>query len=173
MLLLVNEDLVCEKLTALEKRPQLDLIYYRGKVSLAPILRYLEAKFEEVKSKEIKILQGLSIKFTEPVVVYGEFAARVGVSEEAARAFLTANVPSDYVAMPDVLVSNEKLLQIGKRIKEAVCAAGKLLLNESSRIIEEEGVEDSANVLAKLGYRIKWRGINSEQAEISKIQIES
>ena len=170
MLLLVNEDLVCEKLSALEKRPQLDMIYYRGKVSLAPILRYLEAKFEEVKSKEIKILQGLSIKFTESVVAYGEFAARVGVSEEAARAFLNANVPSDYVAMPDVLVSNEKLLQIGKRIKEAVCATGKLSLNESSRIIEEEGVEDSANVLAKLGYRIKWRGINSEQAEISKIQ---
>ena len=170
MLLLVNEALACEKLSALEKRPQLDLIYYRDKIPFAPILRYLEAKFEEVKSKEIKILQGLPIKFTEPVVAFGEFAARIGVSEEAARAFLTANAPSDYVAMADVLVSNEKLLQIGRRIKEAIGAAGKLSLKEAARIIEEEGVEDSANVLAKLGYRINWRGINSEQAEISKIQ---
>ena len=40
MLLLVNETLACEKLSALEKRPHLDLIYYRDKISLAPILRY-------------------------------------------------------------------------------------------------------------------------------------
>jgi len=170
MLLLVNETLACEKLSALEKRPQLDLIYYRNKIPLAPILKYLETKFEDVKSKEIKILQGLPIKFTEPVVAFGEFAARIGVSEEATRAFLTANAPSDYAVMADVLVSNQKLLQIGRRIKEAIDAAGKLSLKEAARIIEEEGVEDSANVLTKLGYRINWRGINSEQAEISKIQ---
>jgi predicted nuclease of restriction endonuclease-like RecB superfamily len=169
MLLLVDEALACEKLSTLEKRPQIDLIYYRGKIPLAPILRYLEAKFEEVKSKEIKFLQDLPMKFTEPVVAFGEFAARIGVSVEAARAFLTANTPSDYVAMADVLVSNEKLLQIGRKIKEAIGAAGKLPLKEAARIIEEEGVEDSANVLAKLGYRINWQGINSEQAEIAKI----
>ena len=67
MLLLVNEALACEKLSALEKRPQLNLIYYRNKISLAPILRYLETKFEDVKSKEIKLLENLSIRFTEPV----------------------------------------------------------------------------------------------------------
>jgi predicted nuclease of restriction endonuclease-like RecB superfamily len=169
MLLLVNEALACEKLSTLEKRPQIDLIYYREKIPLAPILRYLEAKFEEVKSKEIKILQDLPIKFTEPIVAFSEFAARIGVSEEAARAFLTANTPSDYVAMADVLVNNEKLLQIGRKIKEAIGVAGKLSLKEAARVIEEEGVEDSANALAKLGYRINWRGINSEQAEIVKI----
>ena len=168
MLLLVNEALACEKLSALEKRPQLDLIYYRDKISLAPILRYLETKFEEVKSKEIKLLEGLPIKFTEPVVAFREFADRIGVSEEAARAFLAANPPSGYVALADILVSNEKLLQIGDRIKEAISQSGKLSLKEAARIIEEEGVDDSANVLAILGYRIKWRGINSEQAEVSK-----
>jgi len=168
MLLLVNEALACEKLSALEKRPQLDLIYYRHKIPLAPILRYLEKKFEEVKSKEIKILEGLPIKFTEPVVAFGEFAARIGVSKEAARAFLAANPPSGYVAMVDILVSNEKLLQIGRRIKEAVSQTDKLAFKEAARIIEEEGIDDSANVLAALGYRIKWRGINSEQAEVSK-----
>ena len=168
MLLLVNEALACEKLSALEKRPQLDLIYYRDKISLAPILRYLETQFEEVKSKEIKILEGLPIKFTEPVVAFGEFAARIGVSAEAARAFLAVNPPSGYVALADILVSNEKLLQIGDRIRVAISQSGKLPLKEAARIIEEEGVDDSANVLAMLGYRIRWRGINSEQAEVSK-----
>ena len=168
MLLLVNETLACEKLSALEKRPQLDLIYYRDKISLAPILRYLQTKFEDVKSKEIKLLEGLSIRFTEPVVAFGEFADRIGVSAEAARAFLVVNPPSGYVALANILVSNEKLLQIGDRINVAISQSGKMPLKEAAKIIEEEGVDDSTNVLTMLGYRIKWRGINSEQAEVSK-----
>ena len=166
MLLLVNEALACEKLSALEKRPQLDLIYYRDKISLAPILRYLETLFEQVKSKEIKVLEDLPIKFTEPIVDFGEFAARIGVSAEAARAFIIIHPPFGYVALANTLVSKEKLLQIGNKIRVAICKSGKLPLKEAARIIEEEGVDDSANVLAMLGYRIRWRGIDSEQAEI-------
>lgn len=168
MLLLINEALACEKLSALEKRPQLDLIYYRDKISLSPILRYLETKFEEVKNKEIKFLEGLSIRFTEPVVGFGEFADRIGVSAEAARAFIVVHPPSGYVALADTLISDEKLLQIGGRIEKAISQSGKLPLKEAAKIIEEEGVDDSANVLTMLGYRIRWRGIDSEQAEVSK-----
>jgi uncharacterized protein len=168
MLLLINEALACEKLSALEKRPQLDLIYYRDKISLAPILRYLQTQFEQVKSKEIKVLEGLLIKFTEPVVGFGEFAARIGVSSEAARAFLSINPPSGYVALADMLVSNEKLLQISDRITLAISQSKKLPLKEAARIIEKEGVDDPANVLATLGYKIRWRGIDVEKAEVSK-----
>jgi predicted nuclease of restriction endonuclease-like RecB superfamily len=168
MLLLVNEALACEKLSALEKRPLLDLIYYRDKISMAPILRYLQTKFDGVKSKEIKLLEGLSIRFTEPVVDFREFAGRIGVSAEAARAFLVVSLPSGYVALADFLVSNEKLLQIGDRIRVGISQSGNLPLKEAARIIEEEGVDDSANVLTMLGYRIRWRGINSEQAEVYK-----
>jgi len=168
MLLLVNEALACEKLSALEKRPLLDLIYYRDKISLAPILRYLETKFDDVKSKEIILLEGLSIRFTEPVVAFREFADRIGVSAEAARAFLVVSPPCGYVVLADILVSNEKLLQIGDRIRVAIGQSGKLAFKEAAGIIAEEGVDDSANVLTMLGYRIRWRGINSEQAEVSK-----
>jgi hypothetical protein len=144
------------------------LIYYRDKISLAPILRYLETQFEQVKSKEIKVLEGLPIRFTEPVVGFREFADRIGVSTEAARSFLAVSPPSGYVALADILVSNEKLLQIGDRIRETISQSRNLTLKEAARIIEEEGVDDSANVLTMLGYRIRWHGINSEQAEVSK-----
>jgi predicted nuclease of restriction endonuclease-like RecB superfamily len=166
MLLLVNEALACEKLSALEKRPHLDLIYYREKIPLAPILRYLETKFEKVKSEEMKLLEGLRIKFTEPIVVFREFAARIGISPEAARSFLTINPPSGYVGMADTLISNKKLQQIDTRMKEASCHSGKLPFKEATRIIEEEGVDDSSNVLSALGYKIRWRGIDSDQAEV-------
>ncbi len=169
-LLLVNESLACEKLSALEKRSQIDIIYYHNKIPLGPILRYLETKFEEAKSKEITLLESLTIKFTEPIVSFKEFADRIGVSTEAARAFLVANPPSGYIAIANTLISNKKLLQIDARIKENISRLGKLRLREAARIIEEEGVDDSANVLAALSYKILWRGIDSDQAQVEPSQ---
>jgi uncharacterized protein len=168
MLLLVNEALACEKLRALEKRPQLNFIYYHDKIPLASILRYLETAFEGVKAKEIQFLETLSVKFTEPVVSYDEFAARIGISTEAAKAVLTVNPPHGYVAMPNILVSMEKLTQINKPIEECLKQSGKLPLNEAIRLIESEGVSDASCALTQLGYKITWHGINSEQAEVSK-----
>jgi hypothetical protein len=169
MLLLVDEALACEKLVALEKRPQLHFIYYHDKIPLASILRYLEKAFEEVKAKEINFLENLPVKFTEPVVSYAEFADRVGVSVEAVKAVLTVNSPSGYVAMPNILVSKEKLNQIGNRIEEYLKQSGKLTLSEATRIIEAEGISDASYALTQLGYKITWHGINSEQAMVSKI----
>ena len=168
MLLLVNEDLVCEKLTALEKRPQLNFIYYHDKIPLASILRYLKTAFEEVKAKEIKFLENLPVKFIEPVVSYDEFATRIGISTEATKAVLTVNPPSDYVAMPNILVRKEKLIQINNQIEECLKQSGKLPLTEAIRLIEAEGVSDASCALTQLGYKITWRGINSEKAEVSK-----
>ena len=169
MLLLVDEALACEKLTELEKRPQLYFIYYRDKIPLAPILGYLEKAFEEVKAKEIKFLETLPVKFTEPIVSYAEFADRIGVSVEVVRAVLTDNPPEGYVALPNLLLSKEKLEQISIKIEEHLKRSGKLSLTEATRIIEAEGITDESYVLTQLGYKINWRGINSDQAEVSKI----
>jgi hypothetical protein len=129
----------------------------------------LEKAFEEVKAKEIKFLENLPVKFTESIVVYDEFAARVGVSVEAVQAVLTVNSPSGYVAMPNILVSKEKLGQMSITIEECLKRSGKLSLTEATRIIEAEGISDASCALTQLGYKITWRGINSEQAEVSKI----
>lgn len=169
MILLVDEALACEKFAALEKRPQLHFIYYHNEVPLAPVLRYLGSLFEEVKAEEIKVLESLPVRFTEPVVNYAEFAQRIGFSTEAVQTFLTANAPSGYVAMPNDLVSEGKLLHVSGLIEEHQKKSVKLTLNEITRIIEAEGVSDVSCVLTMLGYRISWHGISSEQAEVYKI----
>jgi len=166
MILVVNDALSCEKLVTLEKRPQLHFIYYHDKISLAPILRYLKTAFEEVKAKEIKLLEDLPVKFTEPIVSYTEFADRVGVSVEAVQAVLTANPPSGYVPMPNSLVSKEKLTQIACALNEAWKQSGKLTLSQATQVIEAEGISDASYALNYFGYKITWHGINSEQAEI-------
>ena len=168
MLLLVNEALACEKLAELEKRPQLFFIYYRNKIPLAPVLRYLEKTFEETKIKEIKFLENLQTKFTEPAVFFSEFADRIGISVEAVTKVLTANPPSGYVALPNSLVSNEKLTQINNQIREHLITSGKLSLTQAIKLIDAEGIADESCVLTLLGYKIIWKGINSEQAQVTR-----
>jgi predicted nuclease of restriction endonuclease-like RecB superfamily len=166
MLLVVNDALACEKLAPLEKRPQLHFIYYHDKISLAPILRYLQAAFEEVKTKETALLETLPVKFTEPIVSYAEFAARIGVSVEAVQAFLAANPPAGYLSASNSLVSQESLQQIRVTLDETLKQKGKLTLNQATQLIEAKGVNDTSCILNHLGYKIVWHGINSEQAEI-------
>jgi predicted nuclease of restriction endonuclease-like RecB superfamily len=166
MLLVVNDALACEKLLPLEKRPQLHFIYYHDKISLAPILRYLQTAFEEVKTKETAMLENLDVTFTEPIVLYTEFAERIGVSVEAVQSVLTANPPTGYLPTHNSLVSQESLQQIRVTLDNALKPSGKLTLNQATQLIEATGVTDASCVLNHLGYKIVWHGINSEHAEV-------
>lgn len=168
MLLVINESLACEKLTKLEKNPALELIYYRDKVPLAPILRRLESTIAGVRIKQIEFLKDLQIRFTESVVRFEELAARVGISTEAVSAVLASSPPSGYIATPNSIVREEKLEQIKKQILDRLAQGGKLFLPEAIRLIEAEGGTDATWILNAIGSRVTWHGISVEQAEISK-----
>jgi len=166
MILVVHETLACEKLAKLEKRPQLHFIYYKDKISLAPILQYLQGEFEEIKTKEIQTLQETPITLTEPIIRYAELANRLGFSVESVQTALTTKPPTGYVSISNGLISAEKLQQISNLLKDAVTQFQKLTLNQATAIIETHGVNDTSSILNRLSYKIKWHGINSDQAEI-------
>jgi hypothetical protein len=168
MLVAVNETLACEKLANLEKNAQLNIIYYRDKIPLAPILRYLERAFQNVQTTQTDLLKSLSVIFTEPFVNYEEFAARIGISTEAVKEALTEKPPEGYTAMSDGLVRKDKLEQIRRKIEEQLGPTGRLPLPDAIRIIETEGVADATKSLEALGYRINWHGIDAEKAEVAK-----
>lgn len=168
MLVAVNENLVCEKLANLEKNTQLNIIYYHDKIPLAPVLRHLEGALQNVHATQTGFLKNLPVIFTEPVVNYDEFAARIGVSTEAVKAALTEKPPEGYTMMPNSLVRKDKLEQISKKIEEQLSRTGRLPLPDAIRIIETEGVTDATKSLETLGYKIVWRGINAEKAEVTK-----
>lgn len=166
MLIAVDEALACEKLAKLEKHAKLNIVYYRNKVPLPPILRYLEEAFQHVKEKQARFVRSLPVTFVEPVVNYEEFAARIGVSTESVRTALTEKPPQGYVVLPNSLVKKDKLEEIGKTLEQQMSQTGRLLLPEAAKIIETEGAKDSSNVLKALGYKIKWQGISPETAEV-------
>jgi len=169
MLVAVNETLACEKLANLEKNAQLNIIYYHGKIPLAPVLRHLERAFQNVQTTQTRLLESLSVIFTEPFVNYEEFAARIGISTEAVKETLTEKPPEGYTAMSDGLVRRDKLEQIRMKIEEQLGQTGRLPLPDAIRIIESEGVADATKSLEALGYRINWHGIDAEKAEVAKL----
>jgi len=168
MLVLINEGLACEKLAKLEKQARLDVIYYRDKISLAPIIRYLEERFGEVKAKQVGFVRDLAVVFTESVVNYTELAGRIGVSTEAVKAALANQPPQGYTLMPNELVRKDVLEQIRKRIDGRMSQKEQLSLAEAVITIEAEGVKDATSTLGALGYKVVWHGINSEKAEVVK-----
>jgi predicted nuclease of restriction endonuclease-like RecB superfamily len=168
MFVAVNETLACEKLASLEKYARLNVIYYRDRIPLAPILRYLRGAFQGIQAEQTGFLKNLSVVFTEPFVGFEEFAARIGLSVDAVRAALTEKTPPDYILLPNGLVKKDRLEQIGKKVEERINRSGRLPLSESIKIAETEGVEDAASALEALGYRIVWHGISTEKAEVIK-----
>ncbi len=169
ILVAVDETLACERLTKLENQQRLNIIYYRNKIPLPPILRHLQDAYKEIHNRQIELLKNLNVTFTEPVIKFEEFAARTGVSIEAVRAALIENPPSNYTVLPDSLIRNDKLQQIRKKLDQQLVSTGKLLLTEAAKIAQTEQV-DLTPALKTLGYKIIWHGINIENAEIIKPQ---
>jgi len=168
MFVAVDETLACDKTADLEKHPQLNVIYYRERIPLPPILHYLEEAFRQVETKQTGLVKDLPIIFTEPVVSFEEFAARIGVSTEAVKKALTEKPPQEYAVFPNSLVRKDVLDQIDKKIGEQMGNAGRLPLSKAARIIETEGVQDATSALESLGYKVVWHGINVEKAEVTK-----
>jgi predicted nuclease of restriction endonuclease-like RecB superfamily len=169
ILVVVDENLACERLTKLENKHTLNLIYYRNKIPLSPILRYLRDAFEEVHIKQTELLKNLNVTFTEPVIKFEEFAARTSVSIEAVRAVLTENPPTDYIVLPDSLIRKEKLDQIRKKLDQQIAKTGKLPLTIATKIAETEQI-NITSAIQTLGYKIVWHGINADKAEVTKTE---
>lgn len=169
MLIAVDEDLACEKLEKLEKSGKLNIVYYRNRVRLAPIMRHLRSAFRLVRKEQTEFVKNLPVTFEESVVNYQEFASRIGVSTEAVRKALTEKHPQDYIVLPNNLVKKEKLEEIGRKLEQVINGREKVSLSEVTKIIENEGIQDTTNVLKSLGYKIKWQGISPQTAEVSKL----
>jgi hypothetical protein len=164
----IDETLACERLTKLEGRERINLIYYRKKIPLHPILRYLQEAFKDVHAKQAELMESLNVTFTEPVVTFDEFAARIGVSSEVVRVYLTENPPRNYVALPDRLIRRDKLECLRQKLDAKLDDTGKLALLEAVEIARLEQVE-LTSALQTLGYKIVWHGLNTEKAEVIKI----
>lgn len=165
MIVAADKNLACQKLDKIGKR--LNLVYYRRRVPLRPILTYLKDKEERLVNKQIRHLKAEVFKIQEPIVEIGDLAARLEVQEEALRRVLKDKEILGYVNVGDLLVKRSRLNEIHKVIEERL-EQGELSLQEVSRIIETAGGNRVTSILGTLGYDVEWQGIDLKSAKVRR-----
>jgi len=165
MILAVDEELACHRTDRL--RNSFDVIYFKGKVPLKPILAHLKRVEEKLKSREIREISEEAVleNLNKPVIGLDELAEKIGVMEEALKEFLENRGIPGYMALPGLLIREETLEEIALTLKQRL-TNGMLSLNEASKIIETLGGVKPIVILEALGYKVKWRGIDPSAAEV-------
>ncbi|MBO3755227.1 MAG: DUF790 family protein, partial [Candidatus Brockarchaeota archaeon] len=165
MIVAVDEELACHRVDRL--KGIFDVIYFKGKIPLKPVLAHLKRVEEKLKSRETRGISEKTVleNLNKPVVGLDELAERIGVMEEALKEFLRGKGIPGYRVLPGLLVREETLREIDLSLKRRL-TEGTLSLSEASKIIEELGGVKPIMLLEALGYGVKWRGIDPDAAEV-------
>jgi predicted nuclease of restriction endonuclease-like RecB superfamily len=167
MLVAVDQSLACEALTQLKKRSYINILYYKKRIPLSPVLNFLKNAHKETHNKQQNFLKNLKMNFTEPIVDFEEFAARIDISVEATREVITQNPPENYIVWSKGLIRKEKVEQIKKKIDKKMKTKKKLPLAVVIELLAEEGI-GATSVINSVGYKIIWRGLDIDKAEVVK-----
>ena len=161
MILLVNRNLAC---TGSEFQAE-NLLFYDKKIPHLEIIKILRRYEEKQQAEEITKLKGMEISFGSDVGVISldEVAKRYGVSIEALKEVIKGQNKPGYSLLGDQLVSNQVLETIQGEL------IGVTKHNDALKIFEKYGIKAYSQALSMLGYKVKWSGLDPENAEIQKI----
>ncbi len=143
-----------------------NLIFYDRKIPQLEIIKVLRKYEEKQLADEITKLKSIEISLNgaanESVISIDEVAGRYGVSAEALKEVTKgqSQIKADYLLMGDQLVSRQILETIQGELK------GVNKHDEALEILKRHGIKAHGQALASLGYKVKWSGLNPEDAEI-------
>lgn len=165
MIVAVDEELACHRVEKLGEF--FNVIYFKGKVPIKPVLAHLKRCEEQLKGREVEKLSEAAVleNLDKPIMSLEELAERIGVMEETLKEFLKDKDIPRYKSLHGILIREDKLREIDESLKEKL-AKGKLSLNEASELVETLGGLRPTIILEALGYRIKWHGIDPYTAEV-------
>ena len=158
MILLVNRNLAC---TGSEFHAE-NLLFYDRKVPHLEIIKILRRYEEKQHSEEVTKLKGLDITFSSGMCVINldEVAERYGVSLEALKEVIKDQNKIDHSLLGDQLVSNQVLETIQGELM------GVTKHSDALKILGKYGIKACSQALNMLGYKVKWSGLDPENAEI-------
>ena len=161
MILLVNRNLAC---TSSEFQAD-NLLFYDRKIPHLEIIKILRRYEEKQHAEEMAKLKGMEISFGSEadVINLDEIAGRYGVSIEALKEVIKDRKASDYSLLGDQLVSHQVL----ETLKGELIGVTEHV--DALKIFEKYGLKAYSQALSMLGYRVKWSGLDPENAEIVKI----
>jgi hypothetical protein len=165
MIVAADSTLACAKLDRMAKK--LNLIYYKTRIPLKPILDHLKALEEQMVAEQICRIHIDSLSLQQPIVELSELARELGVFTESIRQSLTAHKIPEYRQLGDLLIKEGKLREIGQHLENAL-QERELSSHEASQIIENVGGRSPTLILEALGYEIEWHGIDPQSAKIRR-----
>jgi hypothetical protein len=160
IILLVNRNLAC---IGSEFRAD-NLLFYDRKIPHLDIIKILRRYEEKRQAEEIAELKDVDISFGSDMTVVNldEVARRYGVSTEALKEVIKGRIEPCYSILGNQLVCSQVLNDIQGELKNVKRH------DEALKIFERYGIKSHGQALSLLGYKVKWSGLNPENAEILK-----
>ncbi len=161
MILLVNRNLAC---TGSEFQAE-NILFYDRKIPHLEIIKILRRYEENQQAEEITKLRGIEISFGSDasVISLDELADRYSVGLESLREVIKGQNRPDYSLLGDQLISNQILETIRNEL------LGVTRHNDATKVFERYDIKAHSQALSLLGYKVKWSGLDPDNAEILKI----
>jgi predicted nuclease of restriction endonuclease-like RecB superfamily len=160
MVVAVDRALGCSRFKGLT----MEVIFYERDVPVKPVIDYLRAIEEQNVAKQVESLASARLRLEGDVVSLEELADKFQTSNESVRRWLQSAPVKGYRLIGDLLVSENKLDDIDRRVSEL----GEAKLLRVTELIQAMGIGTPHQVLGALGYTVKWDGLDQEKATISK-----
>jgi predicted nuclease of restriction endonuclease-like RecB superfamily len=158
LILLVDKNLAC---SGSEFKTD-NLIFYDGKIPYLEILKILRKYEEKQAAEDVERLKNIKITIEGSIIDLSEIARKYDVSLDAIKTNFKQNNKNDYLLIGDQLIDNQTLKAVQGELN-GVKKHSKALI-----IFENYGIK-SQQILDILGYKVKWNGLDPENAEIVRI----
>jgi hypothetical protein len=158
LILLVDKTLAC---SGSEFKTD-NLIFYDGKLPYLEILKILRKYEEKQVTEDVERLKTIKIALEGSVINLTDIARKYAVSLEALKADIKQNNRNGYLLLGDQLIDNQTLKAVQSELK------GVKKHSEALIIVGNYGIK-SQQIFDILGYKVKWNGLDPENAEIVKI----
>ena len=159
MLIAVNEELACSKLSSLSKEK---VIFYKNEVPVKPIIDYLKRMDQEMIERSIRNVQ-ISIDSTRgEVIPIEQIAQEYSIPEESALKILSKN--NEYIVVGKFLLSKIKAHKM-ERLLEGITK-----FVDACSVLAQNSIPESchAEMISMLGYDVVWQGLDVSKATIIK-----
>ncbi len=154
MILLVDKNLAC---SGSEFKTD-NLIFYNRKIPYLEMLKILRKYEENLLTEEAERLKNTEIALNGSIINLDETARKYSVSVDALKVVIKQNNKNGYLLLGDQLVDNQTL----KAIQSELNCVKKH--SEALSIFGKYGIK-SQQILDVLGYKVKWVGLDPENAE--------
>lgn len=155
IILLVDKNLACSG----SDFKTADVLFYDKKIPYIEIIKILRKHEEKQLSEELTKLGNVNISIDGDVIDLDEMAKKYKLSVETLKKVVD-QYKGEYSLIGDQLVSRQTLETIRNEL------TGVRRHNEAIKIFERYGVKGHYSILEFLGYKVKWSGLDPENAKI-------